>query len=70
LITTQDLRIEFAALAGPESALQPSLEELEHSYIQRVLEQAKGDKRAAARILGVSVRTLQRKYPGSSDPRT
>lgn len=58
----------FAALAGPESALQPSLEELERSYIQRVLEQAKGDKRVAARILGVSVRTLQRKYPGLSGP--
>jgi ActR/RegA family two-component response regulator len=29
--------------------------------MQRVLEEAGGDKRIAARILGVSVRTLQRK---------
>ena len=29
--------------------------------MRRVLDEASGDKRAAARILGVSVRTLQRK---------
>jgi len=70
LITMQDLRIEFAAIAAPESAFRPSLEEVERSYIQRVLEEAKGDKRVAARILGVSVRTLQRKYPGSADSKS
>jgi len=30
-------------------------------YIRGVLAETRGDKRAAARILGVSVRTLQRK---------
>jgi DNA-binding NtrC family response regulator len=32
-----------------------------HTTIRRVLAETNGDKRAAARILGVSVRTLQRK---------
>ena len=59
-ITMRDLGIEFAADA-PGGALRPSLAELEHAYMQRVLEEAGGDKRVAARILGVSVRTLQRK---------
>jgi DNA-binding NtrC family response regulator len=68
LITTSDLRTEFAAPAESEAGIQPSLEELERSYVQRVLQQAKGDKRLAARILGVSVRTLQRKYPGIGRP--
>jgi DNA-binding NtrC family response regulator len=67
LVTIQDLRIEFADIVGPRSALRPTLEELERSYIQHVLEETKGDKRAAARILGLSVRTLQRKYPASPD---
>lgn len=61
LITLADLRIEFAPLAGSEVGLRPTLAELERQYIQRALEEARGDKRAAAKILGVSVRTLQRK---------
>jgi transcriptional regulator with PAS, ATPase and Fis domain len=34
---------------------------METQYIRRVLDEVKGDKPAAAKILGVSVRTLQRK---------
>jgi DNA-binding NtrC family response regulator len=59
-ITRENLGVQFAADA-PAGALRPTLEELEHQYMQRVLEEAGGDKRIAARILGVSVRTLQRK---------
>jgi transcriptional regulator with PAS, ATPase and Fis domain len=33
---------------------------VETQYIRRVLQEVKGDKRAAAAILGISVRTLQR----------
>jgi DNA-binding NtrC family response regulator len=59
-ITVKDLGVEFVADA-PGGTLRPSLAELEQDYMQRVLDEAGGDKRAAARILGVSVRTLQRK---------
>jgi transcriptional regulator with PAS, ATPase and Fis domain len=34
-----------------------------HTRLSCVLAETNGDKRAAARILGVSVRTLQRKIP-------
>jgi DNA-binding NtrC family response regulator len=62
LVTLADLRVEFA-LPGPAAGgLRPTLAQLEHQYIQRVLEESKGDKAAAARILGVSVRTLQRRF--------
>ena len=66
LITRADLGIEFA----PEAAgvgLRPTLAELEERYINRVLEETHGDKAAAARILGISVRTLQRRFPSELD---
>ncbi|MBI4591014.1 MAG: sigma-54-dependent Fis family transcriptional regulator [Candidatus Rokubacteria bacterium] len=62
LITLADLRIEFTLLGASETALRPTLAELERQYIRRVLEETQGDKRAAAKILGVSVRTLQRRF--------
>jgi DNA-binding NtrC family response regulator len=62
LITLADLRTEFTLLGAPETALRPTLAELERQYIRRVLEETKGDKCAAAKILGVSVRTLQRRF--------
>lgn len=43
--------------------MRPTLAEVEHTYIRRVLQETKGDKRLAARILGVSLRTIQRKAP-------
>jgi DNA-binding NtrC family response regulator len=59
-VTLADLRTEFS-VAPAAASLRPTLEELERQYIRRVLDEVHGDKQAAAKILGVSVRTLQRK---------
>jgi len=59
-VTAADVRTELAT-APTAPALRPTLEELERQYIRRVLDEVRGDKQAAAKILGVSVRTLQRK---------
>ena len=59
-LTLKDLHVEFAAPASG-GAGRPTLADLEIDYIRRVVAEAGGDKRAAARLLGVSVRTLQRK---------
>jgi len=56
-----DLKIEFASGMAPSTGPRPTLAELEREYIRRVLQETKGDKLAAARILGVSIRTLQRR---------
>jgi DNA-binding NtrC family response regulator len=68
VIGVRDLRTEFAGLMGPDASARPTLSELERSYIERVLSETRGDKRAAARILGVSVRTLQRRHRGEPAP--
>jgi DNA-binding NtrC family response regulator len=70
-IGASELNIEFLTPSGPSTRLRPTLEELERDYIERVLAETQGDKNAAARILGVSVRTLQRMFKESSesDPR-
>ena len=60
IVTLADLRTEFS-VEPAVSALRPTLDELERQYIRRVLDEVQGDKQAAAKILGVSVRTLQRK---------
>jgi two-component system response regulator AtoC len=60
-ITRGDLHTEFSAPSATGGSW-PTLGELEAQYIQRVLDETKGDKVAAARILGVSVRTLQRRF--------
>ncbi len=60
LITRDDLRIEFTPGSSGELGVRPSLAEVESQYIRRILDEVRGDKRAAARILGISVRTLQR----------
>ena len=60
-VTLADLHTEFAAPASGGGATRPTLAELEADYIQRVLEETRGDKVTAARILGISVRTLQRR---------
>jgi two-component system response regulator HydG len=59
-VTVADLRTEFS-VAPAAASPRPTLEELERQYIRRVLDEVHGDKQAAAKILGVSVRTLQRK---------
>jgi two-component system, NtrC family, response regulator HydG len=61
-----ELRDLFPRVPSPvvsDGAVRPTLAELEDDYIRRVLAETRGDKRAAARILGVSVRTLQRRTP-------
>jgi DNA-binding NtrC family response regulator len=60
LVTIGDLHTEFATESTSTSAW-PSLHELEADYVRRVLEHTHGDKVAAARVLGISVRTLQRR---------
>ena len=60
IVTLADVRTEFS-VAPDASPLRPTLDELERQYIRRVLDEVEGDKQAAAKILGVSVRTLQRK---------
>jgi DNA-binding NtrC family response regulator len=60
IITRDDLRIEFTPGSSGELGVRPSLADVESQYIRRILEEVRGDKRAAARILGISVRTLQR----------
>jgi DNA-binding NtrC family response regulator len=61
-VTVTDLGTEFSSPATATAALRPSLAELEDQYIRRVLEEAGGDRAVAARILGISVRTLQRRF--------
>ena len=61
-VTLADLHTEFATPASGGGATRPTLAELEANYIQRVLEETRGDKVTAARILGISVRTLQRRF--------
>jgi two-component system response regulator HydG len=64
IVTRDDLGTEFALTEGLPS-LRPTLDSLEQQYIERILQETGGDKQAAARILGVSVRTLQRRVkPG------
>jgi two-component system response regulator HydG len=61
VIGIDDLRPLPSALIGADQP-RPTLADLEHDYMERVLQEARGNKHAAARILGVSVRTLQRKF--------
>jgi DNA-binding NtrC family response regulator len=60
-ITLPDLRIEFTQAEASGTGLRPTLAELQQQYIRRVLGDTKGDKRTAAKILDISIRTLQRK---------
>jgi two-component system, NtrC family, response regulator HydG len=46
--------------APTAAGLRPTLAELQSRYVDEVLAEARGDRRVAARILGVSLRTLQR----------
>ncbi len=61
-ITRGDLGVEFAPDTAARGSLRPTLAELTDQYVRRVLEETKGDKVTAAKILGVSVRTLQRRF--------
>jgi DNA-binding NtrC family response regulator len=59
-ITREDLRIELTPGDTGTPGLRPTLAEVAGCYVERILAETQGDKRAAARILGLSVRTLQR----------
>jgi DNA-binding NtrC family response regulator len=61
-ITRGDVDADVVGLGRSARLRQPTLEEVEREYIEQVLAKTKGDKNAAARILGVSVRTLQRMF--------
>ena len=54
---------ETLQASGVEMLVQgrPSLDDLENRYIDLVLEEADGDKARAARVLGISTRTLYRR---------
>jgi len=67
-VTRADLGIEFAPEGAAGLSLRPTLAELEEQYIRRVLEETNGDKAAAAKILGISIRTLQRRFGPPSPP--
>jgi DNA-binding NtrC family response regulator len=60
-VTLRDLHVDLSAPVPASGSGRPTLASLELEYIQRVLAETGGDKRAAARLLGVSVRTIQRK---------
>ena len=60
-ITRGDLGTEFT-LDEAHAPTRPTLATLEGEYVRRVLDEVQGDKVAAAKILGVSVRTLQRRF--------
>jgi DNA-binding NtrC family response regulator len=61
-IVAADLSTDFFVPGAGGDRVRPTLGEIEKQYIERVLVETKGDKGAAARILGVSVRTLQRMF--------
>jgi DNA-binding NtrC family response regulator len=61
-ITAADLGLELAASGPADGRGRPTLGDLEQRYMQQVLAESGGDKIRAARILGVSVRTLQRRF--------
>jgi DNA-binding NtrC family response regulator len=65
VIRADDLGTDLEAVTTG-GRVRPTLEELEQQYIERVLADTKGDKNAAARILGISVRTLQRMFRSPS----
>ena len=60
VITRNQLTTEFTPGERSEAGVRPTLAEVESDYIRRVLEETRGNKRDAAKILGISVRTLQR----------
>ena len=62
LITRADVSTDVVSVVGAGTPRRPTLHEVEQHYIEQVLAEAKGDKNVAARILGVSVRTLQRMF--------
>ena len=61
LITEADLRLHADTTAAPTTDVTMSLDELEKSHIERVLQAVSGNRTAAARVLGIDRSTLYRK---------
>jgi two-component system response regulator AtoC len=59
VLTLAEVR-PLPGLSPAGSSRRPTLAQLETRYVQEVLAEVGGDRRAAARILGISLRTLQR----------
>ncbi len=55
-------------ITGGTRALQQALDGFQRAHIQTVLEHHRGDRRLAARALGISLSTLKRKLRSSSGP--
>jgi DNA-binding NtrC family response regulator len=68
-LTLREVRPLPAATPDASSSLRPTLADLQAQYVDQVLAETQGDRRAAARILGVSLRTLQRWTRFRSEPR-
>ena len=58
----------FPGLAQRHNAELPALAELEKRHIHRALEVTGGNRTRAAKILGIGLRTLQRKLKGFGKP--
>ena len=61
MIELHHLRRPRPDIPVSELGTLPTLAEIERDYLERVLKYTRGDKWAAARILGVSLRTIQRR---------
>jgi DNA-binding NtrC family response regulator len=63
----RDLEPSRVDLAGSDPSTLPTMEEIEHRYILRVLEATGGNKTQVAQILGFDRRTLYRKLERMND---
>jgi Nif-specific regulatory protein len=61
VITDEDLRLPHQNGESPLSDANLTLKEIERRHIERVLESVSGNRRAAARVLGIDRSTLYRK---------
>jgi len=61
ITTTEDSAVEMVQVHGGSADGVRTLKELEHEAIERALEQVDGNRRQAAELLGIGVRTLYRK---------
>jgi two-component system, NtrC family, response regulator HydG len=61
LITVAELPAEVAGVALPEGGYHQAMADFERALIRSTLERVDGDRREAARVLGVSLATLYRR---------
>jgi Nif-specific regulatory protein len=66
LASAGDLAVERGSSPGSEGTLL-SLEEVERRHITRILDSVGGNRTQAATILGIGLRTLQRKLKEYDD---